>query len=431
MRVLVTGANGFIGSRLATALEAAGHEVLRAVRDPSALTPTQRTRAVACDFARDTRPGAWEPRLDGIDAVVNCAGILRETSTQRFESVHVAAPLALAQACVARGVRRFVQVSALGHPDDGEFIASKHRGDAALLALPLPCVVLRPSVVYAGDDAYGGTRLLRALAALPGCMLLPAGGNQRLQPIALQDLGVAVVAAVAASAAVGQVVQLGGPRVLSLREYLALWREWMGLPPARIIAVPGVLVRIGTWFGERFGSGPMGRTMHRMLERGNVLDEDALARARQHLGLEPRDLREVLDAAPGGDAARESARWYLLAPLLRAGLVLMWLGSGIVGLTLSREQALAPVAGTLLAGDAGLFLARAGGVLDLLLALALCLRPLQAFALRAMFALTLAYTLSLGLLAPALWLDPLGGLLKNLVLLPATLVALNADPRRR
>src|SRR6476659_4142868 len=119
MRVLVTGANGFIGARVVAGLRDAGHAVVAAQRLALAAD------AIACDFARDIAAETWKPRLAGIDAVVNCAGILRETSGDTFARVHVDAPLALFRACAATGVRRVIQLSALGEAEDGEFIASK------------------------------------------------------------------------------------------------------------------------------------------------------------------------------------------------------------------------------------------------------------------------------------------------------------------
>src|SRR5690606_36065616 len=136
---------------------------------------------------------AWRPLLAGIDMVVNVAGILREAATQRFEPIQYGAPLALAQACVDTGVHRFVQISALGDPADGGFIASKHAFDEALLGLPLQAVVLRPSVVFSTAGSYGGTSLLRAMAALPGLLCVPSGGRFELQPLSVEDLAELVV----------------------------------------------------------------------------------------------------------------------------------------------------------------------------------------------------------------------------------------------
>jgi len=177
--VLVVGAQGFLGGYIAAGLRGHGYRVLCGVRTPRIDAAGERR----CDLGTMTSPADWREALAGADAVVNVAGILRETGAQTFEAVHLRAALALANACVEHGVQRFVQISALGDPRDGKFIASKHRFDSALLALPLSAVVLRPSVVYAPEGSYGGTSLLRAMAALPFGIWVPGDGDWQLQPL--------------------------------------------------------------------------------------------------------------------------------------------------------------------------------------------------------------------------------------------------------
>ncbi len=166
---LVIGANGFLGGFVAAAMRARGWRVLRGIRSvPAALADRiAGDDERYCDLTRMLTPDAWHEALAGVDAVINVAGILRETGPQTFETIHVAAPTAMARACFEAGVASVVHISALGVAEDGEFIASKHRFDDVLLTMPLRAVVLRPSVVYAAAGSYGGTSLLRALAAFP------------------------------------------------------------------------------------------------------------------------------------------------------------------------------------------------------------------------------------------------------------------------
>ena len=134
--MLVIGANGILGGYIVAALRRHGCRVLRGVRSPRASDER------ACDLTQlDANAAALASA--GVDVVVNAAGILRETGGQTFEAVHTDGPMSLARACIASGVPRFVQVSALGASEDGEFIASKHRFDAELLALPLSFWVAR------------------------------------------------------------------------------------------------------------------------------------------------------------------------------------------------------------------------------------------------------------------------------------------------
>lgn len=415
--VLVIGGAGFIGGYLVAALRRHGWRVLRAVRPKGRpLADDER----ACDLRKMLRAEDWMPLLDGVDVVVNAAGILREERGQTFEAVHVAAPLALAHACVARGVGRFVQVSALGLPEDGPFIASKHRFDEQLRALPLSSVVLRPSVVYSVTGSYGGTSLLRALAGFPGMQWLPGDGRWQVQPLAAEDLAELVARAVAG--AMTGTYEVGGPVPLSLRDYQHQWRRWLRVPGERVVAVPEACVSLAVWVMERLGRGPVGGTMWRMLRRGNATRVDATDRLHADFALRPRSLPEALRQAPSQVQDRWHAQLYFLVPALRWSVVALWLLSAVAGFVAPATAILQMSAGTSLEGLNPVVLARGGGVADLLLGLWLAAGWRPRAAVSAMLLMLLGYTLLLGGLVPALWWDPLGGLAKNLVLLPALAV---------
>ena len=420
--VLVLGAGGFLGGFIVAALRRDGFRVLRGVRDARGAAD-----AIACDLQQWTEPAQWLPALAGVDAVVNVAGILRERHGQRFDAIHQRAPLALARACAECGVRRFVQISALGDPADGEFVSSKHRGDAALLALPLDVLVLRPSVVYSASGAYGGTALLRAIAAAPLLLPLPAGGAQRFSPLAAEDLAELVVAAMQG----GQcgLYEVVGPEALTLRDYLARWRRWLGFPEARVLAVPAALVSAVVACGDAFGRGPLTGVIWRMLQRGNVGATDAHARLVRDFGSAPRALDAVLSTRPAQLQDRWQARLHPLAPLLRAMVVLLFALSAWAGFATEAAAIERLAAGSPLAAFEPVALARAGAALDGVLALALLIAPGPRVVL-AMLALVAAYTLAFGIALPTLWLDPLGSLAKNLVLLPALAVLAVLSERR-
>ena len=147
MRVFLAGAEGFIGQHIVVALRSAGHEVIAGVRRPR--TP----RSIACDFNVDVTPDAWISRLVGVDVVINAVDILRETSAHEFERVHVEGPKALFEACARAGVRRVIQISALGDPSAGEYLSSKQSGDAQLANLDLDWTIVRPSLVSSRPSA--------------------------------------------------------------------------------------------------------------------------------------------------------------------------------------------------------------------------------------------------------------------------------------
>ncbi len=430
MRVLVTGAYGFIGAHIVAALVAAGHDVVCAVRGARVDTRFPGLDAIACDMARDLCSEDWLPRLAGVGAVVNCAGILRERGADSYAAVHEQAPLALFRACVDAGVRRVIQISALGDAGDSEFIASKHRGDAELATLQLDWLVLRPSLVYSVHGSYGGSSLLRALAGLPGLLPLPGRGTQPLQPIAAEDVGAAVVAALARPQVAGETLELVGPDVLSLRDYLLAWRRWLGFGRACVLAVPAPLVRLACLVGEHLGNGPLGNTIARMLERGNVGTAGASVRLRERLGVSPRSLQRALVEEPGHVQDRWHARLYFCLPLLRVSMALLWMGSGVVGWLTPAIDVVAATPGSSLAAGSLLALARTTASADLLLGALCLLRWRPRLVLGLMLAMLLGYTFGIGVAWPIHWLDPFGSLLKNLPLMAALALLLVTEERR-
>jgi uncharacterized protein YbjT (DUF2867 family) len=428
MRVLVTGANGFIGAHVCAALREAGHEVVAGVRKPRA-RDVEQGKAVPCDFARDVDADTWKSRLDGVDAVVNCIGILRETHADRFQRVHVDGPLALFKACSSSAVRRVIQVSALGAPEDGEFIASKHRGDMALMQLDLDWLVLRPGLVYSVHGAYGGTSLLRALSVLPGVLFVPRDGTQPLRPIAMSDLALAVTAGIADPSRGRKIVELVGPELVTLRDYLLAWRRWFGLQEPVVIHVPAALADLGVGLGEFWGRGPLCRVIANLLQRGRVGAVDALEKTRALIGREPTRLTDALQQRPCQLADFMAARWFTLEYLLFFVLAAVWIASGIVGLSLHESTALTVFPGW--APQTTRVVALASSVADFVLGLALLTGRATQRVLQAMLVMLLVYTLVIGSAAPLHWLDPFGGLLKNLPIAATLSALLLMAPRRR
>jgi len=431
LTVLVTGGRGFIGSQVVSVLLKRGHRVRVVSRHVDPLPPSDdpRLRTIRLDLAHACEPAAFFEALTGVDAVVNCAGILRETGSDRFASLHERMPAALANAAASQGIRRFVQVSALGDPIDGEFVASKHRGDA-LIARALPeALVLRPSLVYSAAASYGGSSMLRALAALP-VIPLPANGGQRIQPLAAEDL--ALIACRLLEAPPGPLrppIEIGGPEVLSLAAYLAAIRRWLGLGKAPTLSIPAPLARVGARLGDWSGRVPLGMTMWRMLQRGSVCSDSSGKELVESLAVPLRTLSVALSEQPASSADRWHARLYLLAPAMRLTLALSWIASGTVGLLLPADtlDQLSGAAG--LEPDLGRTLGLVGSLADIGLGAALLVARRARWVLAMMLLFVVGYTAVIGTLLPASWLDPFGGLLKNGVIIVALLIAWATDER--
>ncbi|MBL8895940.1 MAG: SDR family oxidoreductase [Rhizobiales bacterium] len=418
MRVLLTGANGFIGSHLTAFLLQAGHDVRAAVRAPDKfMRRFPRAEAVAVDLNRMTDAESWLPIVSGMDAVINCAGILQSRHGQNAAAIHADAPAALFEAAAAANIRKVIQISAISSTASTEYAQTKSQADTRLAASDLDWTILRPSLVYA-RDAYGGTAMIRALSVCPFLIPVIGGPEAAFSPIHVDDLGKTVLWALENPSVKRVAVAPCGPQVLTLAELARAYRAWFGLRPAPFFELPRPLVELACHAGDLFGAGPVTTTSLRQIEAGNIADVTAFSRA---TGITPRPVAEMLECEPAGTGELWQARLYLARPLIRSALILMWLASGLIGLF--NLHGVAQYLSSLSIPDTlHMPLALLVCLVDIAIGAALAFR----WAPRAVFwgqlLLICAYTVTLSLAAPDLWLELFGPLLKNIPILALIIV---------
>ncbi len=418
--ILLTGATGFIGGHLLRALLAKGYRISACVRDPQQARLPAGVTPVVVDFCSDHSPEQWLPRLVGVDAVVNAVGILHEQGRQRFADLHRDTPIALFKASALAGVRRVIQISALGADAEASsgYHLSKRAADDALAALPLDWTILRPAIVF-GRGA-GSERLFRALAALPITPLVGSGG-QRLRPLAVEDLVQVVLDALALGRGIGQRIDLVGADEVTLRDYLAARRAWLGWGPLRPLHLPIHWARRLAAMGGRLGIAGFDADAITMLARGSTAPLEPTVRA---IGFHPRGFRAWLAAHPAVEGERWYARLYFLPPLLRWSVALTWLAAGVTSALLwpaaESYQLLAEV------GIAGAIVAPlvlyGAAALDIVLGIATFSRRYLGWVVVAQMLVTLGYSALITYALPHWWLHPFGPVVKNLPLLAATAV---------
>lgn len=382
--------------------------------------------SINIDFNRDVTPEDWIPRLNGIDAVINCAGILRARPGQSIQSIHALAPKALFTACQMAGVRRVIQISAISADSTAgtAYAQTKLDADRFLMETDLDWIVLRPSLVYA-EGAYGGTALLRALAAIPYVLPLVGKGDQLFQPIHVDDLAAAVCKILDNPSINREIIEPVGPDGLTLKQLLIDLRKWLGVKPGHQIEVPVGLINIFARLGNVIG-GPVNATALRQLLHGNAGAPEKFINT---VGIMPRRWSDALLARPAQAQDRWHARLYFLRPALRWSLALLWLVSGIVGLS-QPASVTGPILSSFgLSGPVATASVWLFSLIDIAVGLALLARWRPRFVALVQIALIGIFTVSLTFAHSALWLDPFGPLLKNIPIVVAviTLAAIETD----
>jgi len=337
--------------------------------------------------------------------------------------VHVDGVAALFAACEQAGVRRIVQVSAIGvdRHTATAFSQTKLAGDTALMQRDLDWVILRPSVVL-GPAAYGGSALFRGLAALPVLPVIPYAGA--LQVVQLEDVVATVVFFLMPGAPSRVALDLAGPERLSLADVVRHYRDWLGWPEPRLARLPGPLAaflfRLGDvvgWLGWR---PPLRSTARLEIRHGAVGDPRPWT---ELTGIVPRSLSAALASRPASVQERWFAGLYLLKPVVFTVVSLFWIGTGAISLGPGFAAGLEYMLQTG-AGAASGPMVIACAVADIWIGIGIAWRRTTRAGLWAAIAVSLFYLLAASATVPHLWVDPLGPLFKVFPILALHFVAL-------
>lgn len=294
-RVLVIGGSGFVGRAIVNRLTGAGHRVTVPSRRPERMKhlwvgPT--VEVVAANIHDDAELGRL---MQHQDVVINLVGILRGD----FESVHARLPARIVAAMQRAGVRRLLHMSALAAGVDApsDYLRSKGRGEAAVRASGVDWTIFRPSVIFGAGDSFLNlfAGLLRLAPVVP--LACPAA---RFQPVWVEDVAAAFVAALDAPRSIGESYDLGGPMTYSLRALVRYTGQLIGAPRP-ILGLGAGLSWLQALAMERVPGGPMTRDNVRSMQIPSVCP----AETRFPFGITPTALEAVAPAYLGGDTPTE------------------------------------------------------------------------------------------------------------------------------
>jgi uncharacterized protein YbjT (DUF2867 family) len=213
VRILIAGATGFVGSRLASALDADGHRVVAMTRHPD------RYEGAGTPVGGDvSRPGSLAEAMDGAEVAYY---LVHSLDSDDFADRDAAAAAAFGASARAAGVGRIVYLGGLGADDPAQLpphLRSRREVETLLADAGVPVTVLRAAMVV-GDGGLSW-EITRQLARRLPVMVTPRWVNTQSQPIALADAVRYLVAMAAHPAVTGRVLEIGGADVLTYAEML-------------------------------------------------------------------------------------------------------------------------------------------------------------------------------------------------------------------
>lgn len=298
--VTIYGGSGFVGRYIALRMAKAGWRVRVAVRRPNAAIFVRpygvvgQVEPIFCNIRDDNSVRA---ALQGADAVVNCVGILAESGKSTFEAIQADGAERIARIAAAEGIRRMVQISAIGaDPDsESEYAQTKAMGEASVRKHMPEAVILRPSIVFGPEDEFfnrfaGMTRISPAVPVI--------GADTLFQPVYVDDVAHAAEMAIKGDAP-GGIYELGGPDVESFRSLMRRMLEVINRKRL-VISVPSFAAKIMAFAFDSLQSLTFGLFRNSMITQDQVknLGHDNVvsdgAKGFEDLGISPTSMTSVL-----------------------------------------------------------------------------------------------------------------------------------------
>lgn len=303
MKVLVTGGTGFVGRSVLGQLHQSGHSIVLAARKPGdeGVQRLAAARAVEVRAADVLDPASLAAAADGVEAVIHLVGIISEIGRNTFANAHVAATRNMLVAAQEAGVRRYLQMSALGTRPGAasRYHQTKWEAEELVRTSGLDWTIFRPSLIYGAEDHF--VNLFTRLSRWSPCLPVMGRGEAKLQPVGVDEVAVCFVRALELPATVGRTYDLAGAERLSFVEVLEAILEAAGRRRCKL-RIPLPLARLQAtaleWVFPRLlgRAPPLNRDQLLMLTEDNVGDPTAAEAA---FGLRFRGFRDGIGKRPG------------------------------------------------------------------------------------------------------------------------------------
>lgn len=244
MRMLVTGATGYIGGRLVPRLLRAGHEVRVLARDPGKLADVPWHDDVEIVRGDVTDADAMAKACAEVDVLYY---LVHSLQRRGFSALDREAALVTAEAARQAGVRRIVYLGGLRPSDSeelSEHLASRGEVGEIFLRSGVPAAVLQAAVILGAGSA--SFEMLRYLTERLPVMVTPQWVDRRVQPIAVRDVLHYLVGVADLPADVNRTFDLGGPDILTYRQMMQGYAKVAGLPRRRVVTVPLLTPRLSS-----------------------------------------------------------------------------------------------------------------------------------------------------------------------------------------
>jgi uncharacterized protein YbjT (DUF2867 family) len=297
--VTVFGGSGFLGRHVVRALVKRDYRVRVAVRRPDLaghLQPLGRVGQINAVQANLRYPDSVRAAVQDSQIVINLVGILSPSGAQTFDAVQADGAAVVANAAKQIGAP-LIHVSAIGADANSKsrYAQTKARGEQAVFEAIPTASIFRPSIMFGPEDDFFNR--FAALARISPVLPLIGGGVTKLQPVFVGDVAQAIASAVDGKARPHAIYELGGPRVVTMREVMEFVLKTIERH-RMLVPLPFALARLQAMFALQFAPGFLKLTPDQveMLKADNIVSETAKASGLtlEGLGIAPQTMDAIV-----------------------------------------------------------------------------------------------------------------------------------------
>lgn len=290
-KVCILGGTGFVGHHLANRLSSAGVASRILARRPERHRDLCLVQGVELRQANIFDRTALIEQFQDCSAIINLVGILNEGARTSFRRLHVDLVDLILDSAESAGVNRYLHMSALHADTEGtsEYLRTKGEGEAHALGRggALGVTSFRPSVIFGHGDGFFN-RFAALLKTAPGVIPL-ACPNARFAPVYVDDVTKAMVIALRNPQTIGQVYDLCGPRIFTLRELVDYTAERIN-KPTRVIGLNNFASRLQAKVFQLLPGKPFTMDNFLSLQTDSICETSGLA----ELGIQATDIETVV-----------------------------------------------------------------------------------------------------------------------------------------
>jgi uncharacterized protein YbjT (DUF2867 family) len=289
MRIWISGATGFVGYNIVKKLLQHNHEVIAFVRNSvKAKVVFSQLPSNGKLVIKEGNILDYQSIFESIDkdtkVAINTVGIIYQTPEQSFLNMHYIGVKNIVFALTQKGINRFIHISALGTRDNAssQYHKSKFLGEKTIIESGLNYTIFRPSVIYGVGDGF--TKKVLEMLNRPLILPLPAGGQNLLQPVYIDDLVNLVFDSLSNENTYNKIIDVVGPDIIRFRDIILKVKELKKIGFRIPISVPLFVLKIVAYFAEKFQETPLiTKDQLIMLKEDNISVQNELQKIFPHI----------------------------------------------------------------------------------------------------------------------------------------------------